>query len=155
MKINFDGTVFSESNQSGIGVAIQDNNGIVLASCSEKIHQAYKPEEVEALAALKAVSFALELGFRSAILEGDSLGLIKALKSVECCLSPTGLLIDDVKRVANSFVRLLYYHVKRNGKRVAHSLAKNALHIPDFQVWMEDIPSHIVSILQLDVVDSI
>ena len=136
-------------------MVIRDNNVAMLASCSEKIHQAYNPEEVEVLAALKAVSFALELGFRSAILEGESLGLIKALKSAECSLSPTGLLIDDVKRVANSFVQLLYSHVKRNGNRIAHSLAKNALRIPDFQVWMEDVPSHIVSILQLDVVDSI
>ena len=62
-KINFDGAIFSESNQSGVGVVIQDNNGAVLASCSEKIHQAYKPDEVEALAALKAVTFAHELGF--------------------------------------------------------------------------------------------
>ena len=44
-------------------MVIQDNNGAVLTSCSEKIHQAYKPEEVEVLVALKAVSFALELGF--------------------------------------------------------------------------------------------
>ena len=84
-------------------MVIRDNNGAVLASCSEKIHQAYKPDEVEALVALKAVTFARELGFRRAILEGDSLGLIKALKSTECSLSPTGLLVDDVKRVANSF----------------------------------------------------
>ena len=63
VKIDFDGAVFSESNQFGVGVVIRDNNGAVLASCSEKIHQAYKPDEVEALAALKAVTFACELGF--------------------------------------------------------------------------------------------
>ena len=63
VKINFDRAIFSESNQSGVGVVIRDNNGAVLASCSEKIHQAYKPDEVEALAALKAVTFAHELGF--------------------------------------------------------------------------------------------
>ena len=126
----------------------------MLASCLEKIHQAYKADKVEALAALKAVTFARELGFQRATLEGDSLDQIKALKSIECSLSPTGLLVDDVKRVANSFEQLLYSHVKRNGNRVAHSLAKNALRIPDFQVWMEEVPSHIVLILQLDVVDS-
>ncbi|XP_075659226.1 uncharacterized protein LOC142629127 [Castanea sativa] len=152
VKINIDRAV---SNQSRIGVVIRDNNGVALASCSEKIHQAYKPKEVEVLAALRAVSFVLELGFRNAILEGDSLDLIKALKSAECSLSPIGLLIDDVKRVANNFVRLFYSHVKRNSNRVAHSLAKNALRIPDFQVWMEDVPSHIVSFLQSNVVDSI
>nr|POE84309.1 hypothetical protein CFP56_77312 [Quercus suber] len=63
VKINFDGAVFNESNKSRIGVVIQDNNEAVSASCSKKIHQTYKPKEIEALAALKAVSFALELGF--------------------------------------------------------------------------------------------
>ena len=67
MNINFDGAVFNESKKSGIGVVIQDNNGAALASCLEKVHQAYKPEEIEALVALKALSFALELGFRSVI----------------------------------------------------------------------------------------
>ena len=105
------------------------------------------------LATLKALSFAFELRFRSAILKGDSLGLIQALKSEERSLSPTGLLIEDVKMLANNFVRLLYSHIKRNGNKVVHSLAKNVLCIPDFQVWMEDIPSHIVSILQLDVIE--
>ena len=97
--------------------------------------------------------FAFELGFHSTILKGDSLGLIQALKSEESSLSPTGLLIEDVKMFANNFVRLLYSHIKRNDNRIAHSLTKNALCIPDFQVWMKDVPSHIVSILQLDVVE--
>ena len=131
VKINFDGAVFSESNQSGVGVVIRDNNGAVLASYSEKIHQTYKPDEVEVLATLKAVTFARESGFRNVILEGDSLRLITALKSTEGSLSPTSLLVDDVKRVAISFEQLLYSHVKRNGNRVAHSLAKNALRISD------------------------
>ena len=73
MKINFDGAVFGASNMSSIGVVIWDSNGVVLASYSEKIPQTYKVEETEALAALNALSFAFELGFRSAILEGDSL----------------------------------------------------------------------------------
>ena len=135
-------------------MVIRDNNGAVLASCLEKLHQAYKPEEVEALAALKAVTLACDLGFRKAILEGDSLGLIKALKSTEDSLSPIDLLVDDVKRVASSFERLVYSHVKRNGNRVTHSLAKNALRIPNFQVWMEDVSSHITLIFDLDVIIS-
>ena len=84
---------------------------------------------------------------------GDSLGLIQALKSEECSLSPTGLPIEDVKMFANNFVRLLYSHIKRNDNRIAHSLAKNTLCIPDFQVWMKDVSSHIVLILQLNVVE--
>ena len=135
-------------------MVIRENNGAMLASCSEKLHQAYKPDEVEALVALKAVTLARDLGFRKAILEGDFLSLMKALKSKNDSLSPTGLLVDDVKWVASSFERLVYSHVKRNSNRVAHSLAKNALRILDLQVWMEDVPSHITSILDLDVIVS-
>ena len=134
VKTSFNRAVCSDSNQSRVGVVIWDNNSVMLASCSEKLHQAYKPDEVEALAALKAVSLARDLGFRNVILEGDSLDMIKALKSAEDSLYPTGLLVDDVKRVASSFERLVYSHVKRNDNRVAHSLAKNALCIPDSQV---------------------
>ena len=63
VKINFDGAVFGASNVSGIEVVIRDSNGAVLVSCSQKIPQAYKVEEIEPLAALKALSFAFELGF--------------------------------------------------------------------------------------------
>ena len=95
--------------------------------------------------------FAHELGFQRIILEGDALGLIQALKSQEQNLSPLGLLVGDVKLYSNHFQRVLYSHVKRNGNSVAHNLAKHAICIPDFQVWMEDVPPHIVSFLYLDV----
>ena len=39
VKVNFDGAVFGESNKSGVGVVKRDNNGAVLASCSEKYHR--------------------------------------------------------------------------------------------------------------------
>ena len=151
VKINFNGAVFDSSHSSGVGAVIRNHNEAVMASCAEILNQAYKAEEIEALAALKALQFAFDLGFQNAILEGDSLGLIKALKAKDHNLSPCGLLVEDVKLVANSFVNLSYSHIKRNGNSVAHNLAKHTVRIPDFQVWMEDIPSH-VSFLHSDVV---
>ena len=67
-------------------------------------------------------------------------------------LSPWGLLLEDVKLVANSFVSLSYSHIKRNGNNVAHNLVKHAIRIPNFEVWMEDVSSHVVSFLHSDVV---
>ena len=60
-------------------------------------------------------------------------------------------MIEDVKIFANNYVSLLCSHIQRNGNRVAHSLAKNTLCRPDLQVWMKDVSSHIISILDLDV----
>ena len=97
MKINFDGAVFSSVNVSGIGVVIRNNLGQVIASCSQRLPPVYSSNEVEALATAKAVSFAAEIGITKAVLEGDSLTIMKALSSDHRSLSSFGLMIDDVK----------------------------------------------------------
>ena len=144
--------MFDNSHSSGVGAIIRNHNGAIMASCAEKLNQAYKAEEIEALAALKALQFAFDLGFQNAILEGHLLGLIKALKTEDHNMSSWGLLVEDVKLVANSFVSLSYSHIKRNGNSVAHNLAKHVIRIPDFQIWIEDVPSHVVSFLHSDIV---
>ena len=60
MKINLDGAVFSNENKSGINVVIRDCSGLVLASCSKIVQQAYNSSEIEALAATTALSFATD-----------------------------------------------------------------------------------------------
>ena len=144
--------MFDSSHSLGVEAVIRNHNGAIMAFCAEKLNQAYKAEEIEALAALKALQFAFDLGFQNAILEGDLLGLIKALKAEDHNMSSWGLLVEDAKLVANSFVSLSYSHIKRNGNSVAHNLAKHAIRIPDFQVRIEDVPSHVVSFLHSDVV---
>ena len=57
------------------------------------------------MAALKALTFAHELGFQNVILEGNALGFIQALKSQEQNLCPLGLRVEDVKVYANNFRR--------------------------------------------------
>ena len=147
VKINFDGVVFTDTNMSGLGVVIRNDNGSVLASCSKKISQAYKSDEIETMATTTTLSFVHKLGFKHAILEGDSLVLINALKTEVHSLAPMGLLIEDVKMLSQNFDKLLYSHTKRNGNSVAHNLTKYAIGIPDFLVWMEDIPPHRFSVL--------
>ena len=102
-KINFDGAVFTNDNCSGIGVVIRNGSGSVLASCTKKLNQAYSGEHIEALAAATALSFASEIGFRRAVLEGDSLAVINALRERVSLLTPTGLLIEDVKVLSQRF----------------------------------------------------
>ena len=103
LKINFDGAVFSESNCSSAGVVIHNHQGLVIASLSQKFSKAFAPLEVKALAATQALEFAVELGIKHAILEGDSLMLILALKNGCVDLSPCGLLLDDVWYRSNFF----------------------------------------------------
>ena len=77
---------FSVENKSGIGVVIRDSSGLVIASCSKLLPQAYHASEVEALAAMQALVFAQEVGVSKAILEGDSAMLMKTLTCAEVSL---------------------------------------------------------------------
>nr|XP_023927404.1 uncharacterized protein LOC112038782 [Quercus suber] len=142
-KINFDGTVFSKENKSGIGVVVRNEHGLVLGSCSKRLLQAYSATQIEAMAAATALAFASELGVRRAVLEGDSLAVIKALRECDYPFTPSGLLLEDISLCSHRFDTLLYSHTKREGNSVAHNLVRYAISIPDFLVWMEDVPPYI------------
>ena len=96
--------------------------------------------EVEAITAATTLVFANDMGVTLVILERDSLAIIKALMEGEQLLSPTGLLLEDVRMFSQSFETLLYSHSKREGNFVTHSLAKYASSILDFLVLMVDVP---------------
>ena len=119
--------------------------------------------ELETLAISKALQFDANISLEDVTPKGVSKIAMNVLNADSQSLESFGLLSCDIKCFASLFhcirfshVRregLLYSHIKRNNNGVAYSLAKNALCIPDFQVWIEDISSHIGSILQLDVVE--
>ena len=129
---------------------VRDENGLVLGSCSKRLPQAYSAVEVEAMAAAIVLIFTNDIGVRGVILEGDSLAVIKALREGEQPLSPTGPLLEHVRMYSQRFETVLYSHSKREGNSVAHSLARYANSISDFLVWMEDVPPHIQSLVQVD-----
>lgn len=70
-KTNFDGAVFEDSSEAGIGMVIQNSAGEVMASLSEKIPFPSMVEAVEVLAARCAVKLVQEVGLAESIFEGD------------------------------------------------------------------------------------
>ena len=78
-KTNYDGAVFTESGEAGIGVIVRDARGEVITALAEKILYPGSVEVLEALAARKATKFVVELGLSSSILEGDSEVVYRAL----------------------------------------------------------------------------
>ena len=120
VKIHCDGATSRDQKMFGVGVVIRDHNGLVLTSMSKQIPQLYSALEVEEMAASTTLSFATQLGFQWAILESDFLTLATALQNNSTFLSPEGLLMEDIKFHASSFIQLRYSHVKREGNNVAH-----------------------------------
>ena len=91
------------------------------------------------MATKRAIQFAIELDITSVVLEGDSQVLIQYLQSGVEFLSPYGLLLEDVRLVANSFNQLRYSQVKRESNKVAHNLTRFATNVADFLVWIKDV----------------
>ena len=104
------------------------------------------------MAASATLQFALDLGFTCAILESNSQVLVNALCNDTIFFSSNGLLIEDIRLNARFFNQLHYSHVKREGNKVAHNLARHVLCISDFVVWMEDVSSPLLPIVPADIV---
>ena len=102
MKANFDGAVFADSGEAGVGVVIQNENGEVMAALSEKIALPSSVEVLEMVAARRAAVFAAELGFQRVIFEGDAAGVIKALSMRDLALALAGHLVKDFMSIGYS-----------------------------------------------------
>ena len=150
MKINFDGAIFAKEKSSSMGVIIWDRKGLVIAFMATRIPQQLRLIEIEAMAASKALEFARELGIAKAVLEGDSQVVIMALNSKTSVLAPYGSLIQDSLTLSNSYSKLSYSHTKREGNTVAHNLAKLVVNLTNCVIWMEDVPSDVLSSYQAD-----
>ena len=101
-------------------------------SLVQQLDQAYQPVEIEAMATFKAVEFVSELGFHRAIVQGDSVLVMKALTCKDNGLAPYAHLINYVSLFSGSFSELSYSHTRRDSNKVAHSLAKLVLTSPSY-----------------------
>ena len=147
-KVNFDGALFAAENSAGLGVVIRNSEGQVMLSLSEKTTLPFTAIKVEALAARRALKLALETRFQQITLEGDSQTLISALVNNTHSLSSFGHIMKDIQYLASCFSKINYSHVRRHCNTVAHSLARRAISLSQMQVWMEDVPSDILPVLQ-------
>ena len=151
-KVNYDGALFKEIWQAGVGVMVRDANGRVCGALSDRIVLPGTVEEVEAITCKKAVQFALQLGLVEVVFEGDSKTITTAINSRSPCYSLFGHLLEDVKALALNFVSATFVHVKRQGNAVADKLAKASKTIPCPHFWSNDITS---DVQQLVIHDSI
>ena len=148
--MNFDGAMFREIQRVGMGVIVRNAKGCVLASMAETFHLPFSVAIVEVIAEKKALQFAKDIGLSSIILEGDSKIVIDGLKSTYSFLNKYGHLLVEAKEVADQMDAVEFQHVPRQANKSAHNIARHARHVSEFTGWMEDVPSHLVSVIQAD-----
>ena len=123
--MNYDGAIFTDSDEAGLGVVIRNDSGLVIAVLSKKIRIPCSVELVELQAVRKAVHFAAELGFHQVCLEGDSKIVFKALSLATPHPSLHDHFVKDIQSILNSFRAHSFSHVIRQGNSVAHALTRS------------------------------
>ncbi|KAK8687808.1 hypothetical protein V6N13_086604 [Hibiscus sabdariffa] len=140
IKFNFDTSLTIATKEAYPGVIARNSQGLIMDACVLH-HSAVNDAFIaEARACEAAVNFAIELGFRSIHVEGDSLSVIKKLSSLYVDKSIISLIISDIKYKLIFFEKINLSHVGCWGNEVAHLLAQahNRFHLP--QYWIEDAP---------------
>ena len=120
----------------------------MIASLAQQLTQVYQVAEVEAMAAIRALQFGMEVGLTSVIVEGDCEMVVQALTEVDIGLSVYEQLAKDANLFSSFFSKLLYSHTKRDDNKVAHNLARLSINFPGCIVWVEDVPPPILHTLQ-------
>ena len=146
-KLNFDGASFPELGKAGLGVAVHDSQGNVIASLSKQAPLPFSSDIVEAMAATRALVIAQELGIVEFVLEGDSEVVINSLRSSEASFSSFGHLLELAKSMLVSSTCINFSHVHRGGNKIAHNLARHARNVRGLLVWVEDVPPHLIDVL--------
>ena len=149
-KTNYDGAVFVELEEAGIGVIIRDFKGLVITALVEKIPYSGSVEVLEALAARRATRFVVEVGLTAFEFEGDSEVVWRALRTADGAHSSMGEIIKDTMSILGSLRTFSFSHTRRQSNYVTHALAKRAIVSFPLLVWIEHVPTDISHVVTSD-----
>ena len=148
-KINTDAAMF-DGNQVGLGGVVRDFEGDVVVAMCNKMEGIVDVAIAEALSARQGVQVALEAGFTSLVLEVDNLRVYHGLHQRKIDTSPFGIVLRDVLQFEGQCRSLSFSHIKRQGNSVAHKLAKLSKEYARMNVWLEEAPLEVASLVSAD-----
>ncbi|XP_035546543.1 uncharacterized protein LOC118348606 [Juglans regia] len=140
VKMNWDSAVDKARGIVGVGVAVRNSSGSIIATLRTKKPLFPDPLLAETFGALKTAQFGMELGLTQVIIEGDSIQVINQLRSGKKGFNSASMFISEAKQLLGNFAKWEVSHVRRNGNSIAHLLAKDALSNHDHIVTLEDLP---------------
>jgi ribonuclease HI len=149
-KANWDAGIDKQNGRVGFGVVIRNHCGAMVASKSHFRTGFIDPTTAEAMAALMAVQFCVEMGIQQVILEGDAKNVVAAVTSDEPDESGRGQLTADICMSLRSIQVWEMRHICSEANKVAHGIAKLAMSATMNKVWLYDPPDCIRNYLQAD-----
>ena len=84
------------------------------------------------------------------IIDGDCSRVIAALKGFGHCRTLFGHIIDESKRIRGMLRSCLFQHVRHEGNRLAHCLAKKIVLSADTDVWVKSLLENVEDVFHSD-----
>lgn len=116
----------------GIGVIVRYDKGIVEAAMCKRIDAPLGAVEAEAMAYKIGLIFAKDIGIQEVVIEGDSLILHRALSDESKPPSSVSTVVQEMQEMCGEFHKVEFSHIRRQGNRATHLLAKHAIGVFDF-----------------------
>ncbi|MBA0607369.1 hypothetical protein Godav_019684, partial [Gossypium davidsonii] len=98
----------------------------------------------------EAITFGHVLGFRSIVVEGDSLTVTKKLHNVNPDKSVLGSIIQDIKRKVKGFDYITFAYVGRLANNATHTLARCEFWPSKPRFWIEEAPTEVELVANQD-----
>jgi ribonuclease HI len=147
LKVNLDAALLIQTKKMGIGVVVRNETGEVKAALAKFLPLVDDPTAAKAITAWFAVKLCVDCGFQLVVLEGDSMNVVSVINQASPNWSSYGHLVEDTKVLAQSVHQLEINYASRVVNSAAHTLSKcTILHSLD-ELWMEECPSYIQSIV--------
>ena len=127
---------------------MRDAEGMIIATMCQNIQLPSLVDLVEALAARRAILFALELCLAHVMVEGDSLKVIAAINNPQKNRTLWGHVVEDTKKYW--FQTCSFGHLYREGNSLAHSLTKRVVLSADLYVWKEELSQDLIDVFLSD-----
>ncbi|PWA86585.1 Amidophosphoribosyl transferase [Artemisia annua] len=126
IKINCDASWLKESGKAGLGFVARNDCGDVLLSGARAECYTCSPLEAETKAILWTTNHANNKGYSKVIFESDSMCLVNALQKGTTLLQVASI-FEQITCNSLAFRLCTWSFVKRDGNKVAHSIANWAL----------------------------
>ena len=124
-KVNIDAVASDDERNSCIGVVICSCKGEILAATCKVLPASFSAEISEAFAVLEGVLLAVKMEVSHVIIESDALSIIQAINE-GVFGGELDHIVQDIWEVSSVFSWCSFLHLKREGNRVVHELAKVA-----------------------------
>ncbi|KAK3198140.1 hypothetical protein Dsin_021555 [Dipteronia sinensis] len=142
-----DAAIKVPDNCVGVGIVIRNHCGLIMGSSAQRIEANFSSQIAEAVAILRGIVFAKDMGLLPAVVESDALGVVNLINTGSSISADVGVVLSDILNIISTGGIELVQYVPRMANMVAHSIARMALSISQDCFWVEECPPSVGSLV--------